>query len=79
MLLYFIGWLAGLLLGFALANVFILPRTHWGYIAVDQDTQQARVHLYPVEFKNNKVKKVVLQVVYGAKIPKEESREEHGL
>lgn len=75
MLLYFIGWLVGLLLGFALANVFILPRTTWGYIAVDENTQQAKVHLYPVDFKNKKVKKVVLQVVYGAKIPQEDPRE----
>lgn len=75
MLLYFIGMIVGGLLTFALTMAFVLPRISWGYIAVDEHTQQARIHLYPVEFKNNKIKKVSLQVIYGAKIPKEDTRE----
>lgn len=79
MLHYFIGLIIGLILGFSLTNAFLLPRITWGYIAIDKETNQAKIHLYPVEFKNNKIKKVVLQVVYGTKIPIEDSREEHGL
>ena len=56
--------------------VFIFPKTTWGYIAVDTHTQQMRVHLYPVDLKNGKINKVVMQVVYGAKIPvNDETRE----
>jgi hypothetical protein len=34
-----------------------------------------RVHLYPVDLKNGKIKKVIMQVVYGARIPLDETRE----
>lgn len=54
---------------------FIFPKTTWGYIAVDEHTQQMRVHLYPVDLKNGKIKKVIMQVVYGARIPLDETRE----
>lgn len=54
---------------------FICPKTTWGYIAVDEHTQQMRVHLYPVDLKNGKIKKVIMQVVYGARIPLDETRE----
>lgn len=54
---------------------FIFPKTTWGYIAVDEHTQQMRVHLYPVDLKNGKIKKVIMQVVYGARISLDETRE----
>lgn len=54
---------------------FIFPKTTWGYIAVDEYTQQMRVHLYPVDLKNGKIKKVIMQVVYGARISLDETRE----
>ena len=54
---------------------FIFTKTTWGYIAVDEHTQQMRVHLYPVDLKNGKIKKVIMQVVYGARISLDETRE----
>lgn len=61
--------------GIAVTLAFIFPKTTWGYIAVDEHTQQMRVHLYPVDLKNGKIKKVIMQVVYGARIPLDETRE----
>lgn len=47
----------------------------WGYIAVDQETKQVRLHLNPADFKDGKVKRVMLDVTYGARIPLDETRE----
>ena len=47
----------------------------WGYIAVDQNTKQVRLHLNPADFKDGKVKRVILDVTYDVKIPIDETRE----
>jgi len=47
----------------------------WGYIAVDQKTEQVRLHLNAADFKSGSVKRVVLDVIYDVNIPLDETRE----
>lgn len=42
---------------------------------VDQETNQVRLHLNPIDFKNGKVKKITLHIMYDKKIPIDETRE----
>lgn len=62
--------------GYTIHRVWIIHQQAWGYIAVDQNTHQVRLHLNPADFKDGKVKRVILDVTYGARIPiQDETRE----
>lgn len=72
---YIINMIVGILIGFVITRIWVGMHMTWGYIAVDQTTQQVRLHLNPADFKNGKVKKIVLTVTYDEKIPIKENDE----
>lgn len=72
-------WILGVFISFLVGCIFQvlwnLRYYGYGYIDVDPNTEQCRVHLNPNDLGNKKIKKVILKVNHDINI----SREDHVL
>lgn len=77
-LYYILGLILGLIVGFTVTRVFNMKQKIWGYLTVDQRSNQVKVHLNPADFKDGKAKRVLLDIIYGTipeRIEDEDTRE----